>query len=374
MTIDRKKIYLSSIVFVLVLLGALFLPSDIGRTITALLFIASAIAAFFLVKKRPILSINKKTVFWIMLAMGAMCIVIYYLTGLHFGFYKLSSHFSIEKFTTNLLLIAVIIAATEFIRYVLVAQDVKFVGVFAYLIGVLSDVLLSGGLSQVHKLTGFLDLVGLAFFPAITSNLLYNYISKRYGAAPNIAYRLIMALPAYLLHIVPALDDAIYSFFLMIIPLFVWSFVDTLYEKKPKYASHRKKGIWSIASIGVMVAMMVAIIMLVSGEFRYKFIVIATESMTGAIDKGDAIIYEDYDGQVIEKDTVVVFTKDDKSLIVHRVIDVQRQNGVIYYTTKGDANESPDSGSITSEHLRGVVLYRLPNLGQPTLFLRDLFK
>ena len=373
MTRDRKKIYTLSIILVLVLLGTLFLPSDIGRMITALLFIISAIAIFFFVQKRPVLSINKRMVFWIMLTMGAVCLTLYYLTGLHFGYYELDSRSTIENFITNLLLIAVIIAATEFIRYVLVAQNVKFAGFFAYLIGVFSDLVLGGGLSQVQRLSGFLDLVGLAFFPAITSNLLYNYISKRYGAAPNVVFRLMMALPAYLLPIIPALDDAIYSFFLMIIPIFVWSFVDILYEKKPKYAS-RKKGIWSIASIGVMVAMMVAIIMLISGEFRYKMVVVATESMTGAIDKGDAIIYEEYDGQVVEKDTVIVFTKDDKHLIVHRVIDVQKQNGIIYYTTKGDANDSPDTGFVTSENLRGVVLYRLPGIGHPSLFLRDVFK
>lgn len=372
MTRDKKVLYVSSIALVLILLCALFIPGNVGRTITALFLLASAITIFFLVKKRSILSIHKKTVLWIMLAMGAMCLVIYYLTGIHFGFYKSIIKLTVGGYVKILLQVAAIIGATEFIRTILVAQEAKFVGVFAYLVGVLSELLLFGGISQVNGFSDFLDVVGLTFFPALVSNLLYNYLAKRYGMLPSAVFRFILALPLYLIPIVPALDEAIYSFFLMIIPVFAWLFVDLLYEKKKKYAI-RKGGTASLISISVMIVIMVSVIMLISGEFRYKLVVIATESMTGSINKGDALIYEDYDGQKIEEGAVVVFTKNNKDLIIHRVVDIQYKNGTAYYTTKGDANKIADSGYITVENLRGVVLYRLPNVGQPTLFLRDLF-
>ena len=370
---DRKILYASSITLLLVLLGVLFLPGNIGRTMTALFLVVSAVAIFFFVRKRPSLSINKNAVLLIMFAMGAVCLVLYYLTGVHFGFYKSSTPFSIGRFSTNLLLVAAIIFATEFVRTILLAQDAKFMGFFAYMAGVLSDLLLCGGFSQVERLSDFLDVIGLTLFPAVVSHVFYNYLCKRYGMLPSAVFRLVLALPLYLMPVIPALDEAIYSFFLMIIPLFAWSFVDLLYEKKKKYAS-RKGGVWSVVTLVVTLVMTAAVILLVTGNLRYKFIVIATPSMTGSINKGDAIIYEEYDGsQVITEDTVVVFTKGDDDLIIHRVVDIQKRNGVDYYTTKGDANKSADTGAITSENIRGVVLFRLPNLGQPTLFLRDLF-
>ncbi len=63
MTRDKKVLYVSSIALVLILLCALFIPGNVGRTITALFLLASAITIFFLVKKRSILSIHKKRSF-----------------------------------------------------------------------------------------------------------------------------------------------------------------------------------------------------------------------------------------------------------------------------------------------------------------------
>ncbi len=369
MSKDRKILYASSIVLVLVLLGLFFIPGNIGRTMTALLLVVSAVAIFFFIKKRPVLSINKNAVLGIMFAMGAVCLALYYLTGAHFGYYKSSTLFSIGR----LLSFAAIIGATEVIRYIFLAQNAKFMGVFAYLVGVLSELLLCDELARIERLSAFLDVMGLTLFPALIANFFYNYLSKRYGVAPSAVFRFMLALPTYL-PIVPALDEAIYSFFLMIIPVFAWTFIDLLYEKKKKYASSRKGDAWSIVSLATMVVMMVTVIGLISGEFRYKLVVIATPSMTGSINEGDAIIYEEYDGrQVIEEDTVVVFTKNDRDLIIHRVVSVERRNGINYYTTKGDANDIADSGYITVENIRGIVLFRLPNMGQPSLFLRELF-
>ena len=129
-----------------------------------------------------------------------------------------------------------------------------------------------------------------------------------------------------------------------------------------------------VVTTGILVIVMFSIVLLISGQFRYRLIVIATPSMTGSINEGDAIIYEDYDGQPIEEETVVVFTTNEKNLIVHRVVDIKQENGIIYYTTKGDANDSADAGYITEENLRGVVLFKLPYIGQVSLWLRDLFK
>ena len=113
--------------------------------------------------------------------------------------------------------------------------------------------------------------------------------------------------------------------------------------------------------------------MLVSGLFRYKIIIIATPSMTGELNEGDAIVYEEYDGQSIGKDDIIVFTKDSQNLIVHRVVDAEQIDGIVYYTTKGDANDSSDSGFVTAENIQGVVLFKIPFIGTPNLWLRDAF-
>jgi len=101
-------------------------------------------------------------------------------------------------------------------------------------------------------------------------------------------------------------------------------------------------------------------------------LVIGSESMTGEYNKGDAVLYEDYDDQTVKVGDVLVFKKGN-SRIIHRVVEIERINGQNRYYTKGDANEDRDSGYITDESIIGVANVKIPYLGYPTIWLRDLF-
>jgi signal peptidase len=374
MTRDKKILYASSLVLLLTLLGALFFPRNSGRAITALILAVFAIAIFFAVKKRPILSINKKQVFFIMLAMGAVCLVVYYLTGVHFGFYKSSTPLSIGSFFKNILPITTIIVAIEVIRYVLLAQKAKFMGLLAYTAGVLTEILVFSTLDYITTFNRFMDAVAIYTLPAITANILYNFLSKNYGFMPNIVYRLIMTLYLYVLPVYPQTPDSLYSFAKLIVPIFIYLFIRALYSKRKNYESHRSK-VWARVTVGVSAAIMISIVMLISCEFHYRAIIIATESMTGEINKGDMIVYEEYTAgkQFVEEQDVVVYIKNGNR-IVHRVVDIERVEGRNRYYTKGDANDAVDAGYISDSDIEGVVLFKLPFVGYPSLWLRDAFK
>ena len=371
MSKDKKILYSLSGMIVLVLFGALFLPRNNGRVITALLLVASAVAIFFLVKKRPILSINKTTVFWIMVAMGAVCLVLYYMTGLHFGFYKSSTPLTLSRFFKNVLPIATIIITIEFIRYILLAQKAKFMGVLAYVAGVLSEVLVFSTLEYLTTFNRFMDAMGLYLFPALTANLLYNFLAKRYGFLPGIAYRLLMTLYIHVLPVYPQTPDVLFSFAKLLVPLFIYVFLNALYTKAKRYERPRSK-IAGWVSMGLAALFMISIVLLISGEFRYRAIVIATESMTGELNKGDTIVYEEYGDHYVQVQDILVFRQNDRR-IVHRVVDIERINGANRYYTKGDANEDMDAGYITDADIEGVVLFKIPFFGYLSLWLRDIF-
>ena len=110
--------------------------------------------------------------------------------------------------------------------------------------------------------------------------------------------------------------------------------------KRQKYYDKIEKFLTIVSGIIVLV-----IIMLVSCKFRYGALVIGSGSMTGTINKGDVIVYEDisvakkYRNQIkIPKEDIIVFIKNDKR-IVHRVIDKRIVRGKEVYYTKGDANQ-----------------------------------
>ena len=75
---------------------------------------------------------------------------------------------------------------------------------------------------------------------------------------------------------------------------------------------------------------------------------------------------------MIEEGDVIVFTKDERTLVVHRVVDIQSVDGKIYYTTKGDANNGSDSGYVVASDIRGIVRFKVSHIGHPTLWLRDI--
>jgi signal peptidase len=112
--------------------------------------------------------------------------------------------------------------------------------------------------------------------------------------------------------------------------------------------------------------------MLISCQFEYGLIVVATESMTGEINKGDAVLYRRYDGQPIEEGQVIVFERN-RTKVIHRVVDIQNIDGALRYYTKGDANEENDAGYVTEPEIIGLTDHKIPLIGYPTVWIRDLF-
>ena len=113
--------------------------------------------------------------------------------------------------------------------------------------------------------------------------------------------------------------------------------------------------------------------MLISNQFHYGAYVIATPSMTGELNKGDAAIYEKLGDSPVIEGQVIVFEQND-TVIVHRVVDIQTINGITRYYTKGDANEDLDAGYILRSDIIGLVSYKIPYIGYPTIWIRSLFK
>jgi len=95
--------------------------------------------------------------------------------------------------------------------------------------------------------------------------------------------------------------------------------------------------------------------------------------MTGTINMGDAIIYRQYENEIIQKGQIIIFDYNGIQTI-HRIVDIKNVNGEIRYYTKGDANRNLDDGYTTNEKIQGLVKLRIKYLGQPTLWLRNLFE
>ena len=372
---DKKKIYIISAVALAVLLLALFAPMGMGRPLAAVLLLPIAVAACLFIKKRNILSLNARTVLLLMTVIGALYLMGYYVSALFVGLTKTGYGLKPDIIIRLTLPIGVIIVCTELIRYVLCAQQNRYATLFAYGICLIGDVLIYHNLASITVFANFMEVIGLALLPGLLSNALYNYLSRRYGWMPNLVYRLLTVWVFYLIPYGSAISNAILAFVNIALPIAIYLFIDALYEKKRKYALGKRSVFYRVCSTVLTVVVVVILagtMMLVSNHFRFGAYVIATPSMTGELNKGDVAIYERYDNQLVEG-KVIVF-KDGKTVVVHRVVEMEIINGVTRYYTKGDANEDRDAGYITDSQIIGVVDYKLPFVGYPTIWARNLFK
>lgn len=369
---DKKKVLLISLAIFAVLLVTLFIKVENSKIITAVFTVLLAVLTFLTIKRRRSLSINKKEVLLLLAVMAGIYVALKEITGIYFGFYKNPYFVNSERILSVIIPTALIIVAIEVIRYVILAQNIKSASILTYLSCVLADMLIYSNISGIVNFNRFMDLVGLTIFPAISANVFYHYVSKKYGPFPNIVFRLITALYVYFIPTITSMEDSLDSCIRIIFPIAMLSLTSALFEKKSKKAI-KQSGKFSWIGMALTVIVVVSVAMVISCQFRFGALVIATESMTGEINKGDMILYERYDGQKIEEGQVIVF-RQDEARIVHRVIQIENINGEVRYYTKGDANEDRDSGYRLDTDIVGLTDVKLAFIGYPTLLLREIIQ
>lgn len=370
MRID-KRLYMCLTPFLGVLLLVSFIREKIAQNVAlALVLSISAVILCTLLKKRVARNIYKNQAACVMGAIATIIVVAYFLTGIAFGFYKIDIKPS--YWWIFILPYGFTIISSEILRSVLLAQKGKLVAVISYVVFVWMDFLILSDTSIFANFEYFIESFGLAFLPALASGVLYHYVANKFGAIPNIAYKLIIFLHPFVIPYESQLSSALVSFARIFLPIVILIFVHALYTPRTFVVAKRKTVISTVATVLCMI-ISVGYIMLISQQFQYKLIIIATPSMSGSIEKGDAVIYEDYDGQRIEVGDVIVFTREDNK-IIHRVMDIKKINGELRYFTKGDANKGMDSGYITDANIVGVINMKIKYIGYPTIWLRSLFK
>ena len=92
--------------------------------------------------------------------------------------------------------------------------------------------------------------------------------------------------------------------------------------------------------------------------FGYSVLVIASPSMTGAIEAGDAIIIKNSNSYAVG-DVITYFPADESFSVTHRIV---RMEGDKFYT-KGDANQSEDPDPVLIEQIAGKVTVKLDKVG-----------
>lgn len=300
--------------------------------------------------------------------------LVYYLMGIFIGFARSSNVLSISMFIGILIPSFIYIILRELLRnqLVLKASNSRVLVILVGMFFMVMDFSIPfSGHTFTFNREMFL-LLAITIIPLITENILCMYISYNYGYKPCLVYLGIMYMFRYVAIIIPNPNEYLYSIVFFLLPLVVmyrimkWGSRDRtdlviLREYK------KRKGEFALYLVPSVIT--VIVVYFVSGYFRYYAIAVASGSMEDVISKGDVVIVDTkYDD--IDMGDIIAYRYDNK-IVVHRVFKKLESGNAIFIYTKGDANRDYDKYKISKDMIVGVVRFKVPFIGYPTVLLNE---
>ena len=312
-----------------------------------------------------------------MLILVISYLIIYILLGLFFGYVKsIYSHsfFGILKNIWNYIIPIIFI---ELIRNILIRNSnhskIAFI-VIAFLF-TLIDIDLYNIIGLTNKAEIFKTIFSV-ILPATIKNLSLNYIAKTSGYITSLIYLLPQKLTSIILPILPDLDWYFISLVGILLPILALIIIKNLDDRiespKSKFRLKKEKPIRII----ILIIPLIIFCLFIAGIFKYKPTAIVSNSMHPIFDRGDVVIIEKLDrkkSRNLKKYDIIEY-KLKNIIVSHRIIHIEKHNdGSISYITKGDNNNTADNEKVSSNQIIGIVKFRIPKVGYPSVWLNDFF-
>lgn len=300
--------------------------------------------------------------------------LLYYLLGIIIGFAKNNNYLTMYSFCNIIFPIIFFILIKEFLRYQLLmkASESKILIIIILIFFILIDnvIPLSSHSIGFNKET-FL-LISLNFLPSVCENILCTYLSLKLGYKPGILYLLVMNLWKYFIPIIPNPNEYLYSLIFLIFPLFVlikiikWFKMDRTNEIINENYKQSMREVFLFIPVFIFVGILVYF---VSGYFRYYAVAVASGSMEPNISKGDVVVVDKKFNEINVGD-ILAYSYEGK-IIVHRIYKIINSDNEYFIYTKGDANNNFDNYKVTKEMFIGIVKFKVPFVGYPTVLLNE---
>lgn len=305
--------------------------------------------------------------------------MVYFFTGLLFGYQKSPYSHDLLAIFSNIWKFLPVILLEEFTRYHLV-QDARGKMPWYVLIVVLFvfvDVNLSTIANQCKTLEEAFKFICSTITPSIFRNILLVFLARRAGLKSLFIYQGAFALFDLLIPIFPDLDWFFTGIIGMLLPVIVYFNVNYIEMSDERFLSRRQIRKESPLKLIPTFVIVFLVVGFVGGFFTYQPIAIISNSMVPKFARGDAVIVQkisDEKKKNLNEGTIIRFQTTEKE-VVHRIKERKvKSDGTVAYITKGDNNNAEDVGEVTPDQIKGVVVYSVPKIGYPSVWLYELFQ
>ena len=305
-------------------------------------------------------------------------VIITYIIGIFTGFNYSIYSLTLKNILKNILPYLFCIGTCELLRAEVTRKCEKAILPFALLTiaFVLIDSTMYLSTFDLNTGDGQIKYICCIVLPSVSKNIFLLYISIIGGYLPTVLYRIVMEIKTFIIPIVPNFglyfDSILGTMMPVMFGLITFISLKQYQNKEVEGKNYKQSKLFTYSSIVITALIIVLVVSLTSCKFKYGAISIGSGSMTGVINKGDVVVYKQLGDYVPEMNDILVFKKENK-LIVHRIIDIVEVNDDEYvYYTKGDANPSPDGYPLLREDLVGIVKFRIPFIGIPSVYIHEV--
>ena len=276
----------------------------------------------------------------------------------------------------NITPLIIIISLKEIFRYTVCSKtDNKFTLSFLIIALIVFDIFFVIDSYDLKSVLGIFEVITCLVIPSIANNILLTFISKKSGFIPPILFGLFTTLYIFIIPIVPDLGIYLESIVKLVLPVILFLRINTLFGKN-NFRIDRTKIFYKVFFTTFLVAILLFLVVLISGVFRYYMMAIGSNSMHNTINKGDAVIIKklkEKEIYKIKKGDILVY-KHDSKIIVHRIVEINMQTNNTTYVTKGDNNDTKDNWIIEKYDIIGIVKNKISYIGYPSVWLKEKFK
>lgn len=372
MSIKKKLSYGIAICFLLFYF--LFFFFDISFSFFNFLFYGLLFLIFILLfrDKKLIRNYHKEfsqTVFII----SIIYFIIYYILGLIIGYSYNVYSTSFIGILRNVIVIVVPLLFREEVRSRFLFLNKKKFGIFFItFFFIILELFSSTFFTYSNNEELFINFFSV-FLPIVLENILLTYLAFIGIRSTVYAYFIPMLISRYFIPITLDVDwfFALLFQLILVVVIFYVSFNEYLWKEKRIYSYKTNKTNSVIYLFGVV--LIVSFGLFVAGVFKYRPVAILTYSMEPIFTRGDAVIVEKLDDEEknkLKKGDIIQY-QVDKTVVVHRIIKVKKEDNKKVYILKGDNNNAKDPKPVYMEQIMGKVLFSIPKVGYPSVWLSE---
>lgn len=367
--------YLAVLFVFIILLKFVFIKqfSDYYELIVSGFFIVLTYSLYKLIGFRKDNDNSKYNVIQITIIGILLYILLTNLAGLYFGFLRNSYSLTFTSIIKNTYMIIILVVSSELIRWMVASNQRvhKYQLIILTVLYIVLDVVLDlspNYTSSSFNIFRFITTVGVV---SIARNYVCSVLTYKVSFIPSLILRLFFSLYPFVVPIFPNFGDYLNSIIDLLTPFLIYFSIRRIvnHANKERVVKISRKLWYFYVPLWLS---LIFVVILVSGMFRYKIMAIGSGSMEPNVSKGDALIFEKYDGSEKPiRNQVLVFRHNGK-YITHRVYEVISDDDNTFYITKGDANNTADDFKVYENDIVGIGKLNIKYIGYPTIWFQEL--